>query len=139
MDWAVTHGYRLDNPAGRALLKVLPRVNREQNHHKALPYSQVGWAVSRVRESNSHLLTKLAFEFLVLTAARSGEVRKANWGEILWERCTWEVPAVEMKARRYHRVPLSDRAMEILYEAWPVSGPEGLVFPPSREAGWSPT
>ena len=129
MDWAVTHGYRLDNLAGRALLKVLPRVNREQNHYKALPYSQVGWAVSRVRESNSHLLTKLAFEFLVLTAARSGEVRKANWGEILWERCTWEVPAVEMKARRYHRVPLSDRAMEILYEAWPVSGPEGLVFP----------
>ena len=135
MDWAVTHGYRFDNPAGRALLRVLPRVNREPNHHTALPYSQVGWAVSRVRESNSHLLTKLAFEFLVLTAARSGEVRQANWGEILWDRRTWEIPAVKMKARRYHRVPLSDRAMEILHEAWLVSGPDGLVFPTEPGGG----
>ena len=83
MDWVVTHGHRLDNPAGKALFKVLPRMNREPDHHPALHYSQVGWALSKVRESTSNQLTKLAFEFLVLTAARSGEVRKANWGEIL--------------------------------------------------------
>ena len=88
MDWAVTHGYRLDNPAGKALLKVLPAFKREREHHPSLPYYQVGWAVAQVRESTSNLLTKLAFEFLVLTAARSGEVRKANWGEILWHRRT---------------------------------------------------
>ena len=129
MDWAVTHGYRLDNPAGRALLKVLPKVNREPNHHPALHYSQVGWALARVWESTSSLLTKLAFEFLVLTAARSGEVRQANWGEILWDRHTWEISHIKMKARRFHRVPLSDRAMEILHEAWPITGPDGLIFP----------
>ena len=88
MDWVVTHGHRLDNPAGKALLRVLPEVKREPNHHPALHYSQVGWALARVRESTSNQLTKLAFEFLVLTAARSGETRKANWGEILWEQCT---------------------------------------------------
>ena len=59
-------------------------MNREPNHHPALHYSQVGWAPAKGRESTSRLLTKLAFEFLVLTAARSAEVRKANWGEILW-------------------------------------------------------
>jgi integrase len=129
MDWAVTHGYRLDNPAGKALLKVLPPVNREPNHHPALPYSQVGWAIAKVRESTANLPTKLAFEFLVLTAARSGQVRNANWGEILWDRRTWEISAIKMKARRPHRVPLSDRAMEILHEAWPITGPDGLIFP----------
>ena len=132
MDWAVTHGYRLDNPAGRALLKVLPKVNREPNHHPALHYSQVGWALARVWESTSSLLTKLAFEFLVLTAARSGEVRRANWGEILWDRRTWEISHIKMKARRFHRVPLSERAMEILHEAWPITGPDGLIFPSER-------
>lgn len=129
MDWVITHGHRLDNPAGKALFKVLLPVNREPNHHPALHYSQVGWALAKVRESTSNQLTKLAFEFLVLTAARSGEVRKANWGEILWDRGTWEISHIKMKARRFHRVPLSDRAMEILREAWPVTGPDGLIFP----------
>ena len=41
MDWVVTRGYRLDNPAGRALLKVLPPISRSQNHHTALTYAQV--------------------------------------------------------------------------------------------------
>ena len=131
MDWAVSHGFRLDNPAGGALLRVLPAFKREENHHKALPYDQVGWAIVQVRESTANLLTKLAFEFLVLTAARSGEVRNVNWGEIRWDRRTWEISALKMKARRPHRVPLSDRAMEILNEARAISGPDGLVFPSS--------
>ena len=135
MDWAVSHGFRIDNPASKALLKVLPAFKREENHHTALPsYNQVGWAIAMVRESTANLLTKLAIEFLVLTAARSGEVRYANWGEIRWDRRTWEIPAIKMKARRPHRVPLSDRAMEILNEAWAISGPDGLVFP-SRPGG----
>lgn len=62
------------------------------NHHPALHYGRVGWAIAKVRESTSSPLTKPAFEFFVLTAARSGEVRKANWGEILWDRRTWESP-----------------------------------------------
>ena len=124
----VQHGYRLYNPAGKGLLSALPTVRPEEEHHPALPYEQVGWAIAQVRDSTANLLTKLGFEFLVLTVARSGEVRNANRGEILWERCTWEIPAIEMKARKVHRVPLSDRAMEILNEAWDISGPDGLLF-----------
>ena len=136
LDWVIAKGYRTntENPADKALLKVLPKVRREQKHHPALDYSKVGWAIARVHHSNSNLLTKLAFEFLVLTAARTDEVRSANWGEILWERRTWEISAAKMKARCPHRVPLSDRAMEILQELWPIAGPDGLIFP-SRPGG----
>ena len=114
MDWAITHGYRLDNPAGRSLLKVLPPVKRLKEHRQALPYAQVPDAMALIGESTADIPTKLAFEFLVLTASRSVEVRAAEWTEIDWEAAAWEVPAARMKARRPHRVPLSGRAMEIL-------------------------
>ena len=85
MDWAITHEYRLDNPAGRSLLRVLPPVKRLKEHRQALPYAHVPHAVARVRESTADIPTKLAFEFLVLTASRSVEVRAAEWSEIDWE------------------------------------------------------
>ena len=132
MDWAVTQGYRLDNPAGRSLLKVLPPAKGPKEHRRALPYAQVPGAVARVRESTAEAPTKLAFEFLVLTAGRSGEVRAAEWGEIDWEAATWEIPAARMKARRPHRVPLSGRALEILREAARFGDGRGLVFPAVR-------
>ena len=90
MDWAITHGYRLDNPAGRSLLKVLPPVNRLKEHRQALPYVQVPGAVALVRECTADIPTKLAFEFLVLTAGRSVEVRAAEWSEIDREAAAWE-------------------------------------------------
>ena len=132
MDWAVTQGYRLDNPAGRSLLKVLPPVKRLKEHRQALPYARVPDAVARIRESTADIPTKLAFEFLVLTAGRSVEVRAAEWSEIDWEAAAWEIPAARMKARRPHRVPLSGRALEILKEAARFGGGYGLVFPSAR-------
>ena len=132
MDWAITHGYRLDNPAGRSLLKVLPPVKRLKEHRQALPYAQVPDAVARIRECAADIPTKLAFEFLVLTAGRSVEVRAAEWTEIDWEADAWEVPAARMKARRPHRVPLPGRAMEILKEASRFGDGQGLVFPSAR-------
>ena len=132
MDWAITQGHRLDNPAGRSLLRVLPPVKRLKEHRQALPYAQVPDAMALIRESTADIPTKLAFEFLVLTASRSVEVRAAEWTEIDWETATWEVPAARMKARRPHRVPLSSRAMEILEEASCFGDGPGLVFPSAR-------
>ena len=130
LDWCHARGYRpADNPAGRHLLKVLPRVKQAKDHHRALPYAEVPRALHRIRLSTAKELTKLAFEFLTLTAARSGEVRGAGWSEIDWETATWTVPAERMKARREHRVPLSRQAMGVLRDAWELSGPDGLVFP----------
>ena len=132
MDWAIAQGYRLDNPAGRSLLKVLPKTQRLKEHHQALPYVQVPGAVRQVRESTAGSSTKLAFEFLVLTASRSGEARGADWTEVDWGSATWEIPAARMKARRPHRIPLSVRTMEILGQAWELNDGQGLIFPAAR-------
>ena len=71
----------------------------------------------------------LAFEFLVLIAARSGEVRGMTWAEVDIETAAWTVPAGRIKADREHRVPLSTRALEVLTRARELSDGDGLVFP----------
>ena len=73
--------------------------------------------IARVRRSGACLGTVLAFEFLVLTACRSGEVASARWDEIDLKATVWTIPAERMKARGKHRVPLSDRALGVLDEA----------------------
>ena len=117
MRWSMAQGYRQDDPAGDALNIALPKRGKPRQHLKALPYHEVSAALDAVDQSSSGLVTKLAFHFLVLTAARSGEVRGATWDEIDLDNATWTVPAERMKARREHRVPLSGRALEVLKEA----------------------
>lgn len=65
----------------------------------------------------------------MLTACRSGEVRGARWEEFDLERRVWTIPAERTKTGREHRVPLSGRALEVLYEARAVGGGGALVFP----------
>ena len=75
------------------------------------------------------MTAKLAFEFLVLTACRSGEVRLAQWDEIDLEARQWTIPGERMKAKRTHRVPLSGRALEVLSVARTLAQDgTGLVF-----------
>ncbi len=132
-DWAVAQRWRQDDPAGRSILKVLPKLPKVKKHHLALPYAEVPAALEQVRESTADPVTKLSFEFLVLTAARSSEVRLAEWAEIDWGSRTWTVPALRMKARREHRVPLSSRCLDILSQAKELDTQEGsLVFPAAR-------
>ena len=132
MDWAVAQGYRQDNPAA-ALTKVLPKRDAKHEHMKALPYSEVATAIATIRASDAYKATVLCFELLVLTAARSGEVRGATWNEIDRDAATWTVPASRMKAGREHRVPLSKRALAVLAEASAFrTGEDGLVFPAQR-------
>ena len=75
---------------------------------------------------------KLAFEFLVLTATRSGEVRGALWTEIDRDESAWIIPAPRTKAAREHRVPLCRRALEILEKAQALGRGSPLVFPGVR-------
>ena len=130
-DYAIAQGWRSDNPAG-ALAKALPRRPRVKQHHPALPYDAVPEAVGRIQASTSDAVTKLGFEFLILTAARAGEVRGATWDEIDLEARTWTIPASRMKARKEHRVPLADRAIAILREAKALDVGNGLAFPNKR-------
>ena len=110
MRWAVAQGYREDNPAGEAIGAALPKNGFRPQQHRALPYAEVGDAIEQVRGSGAYPATVLAFEFLVLTACRSGEVRGALWNEIDLESGEWRIPAERMKTHREHRVPLSGRA-----------------------------
>ena len=132
MKWAVAQGYRGDNPAGDAISAALPKNGSVRRHQRALPFGEVGDALAKIRTSGAHGLTALAFEFLVLTACRSGEVRLATWDEVDRESATWTVPANRMKAKRDHRVPLSTRALQILEEARAFEDGSGLVFSSPR-------
>ena len=127
MKWAVAQGYREDNPAGDAISAALPKNSVRRQHQRALPHAQVAEALGRVRASKAHRATALAFEFLVLTACRSGEVRGATWAEI--QSDVWEIPGERMKAGIEHRVPLSPPALEVLEQTRALNDGSALVFP----------
>ena len=95
-------------------MPVLGPQNDIVTHRQALPHKDVAAAIETVRGGSAQPAVRLAFEFLVLTAARSGEVRLATWDEIDAAGAVWTVPATRMKAKREHRVPLCGRAMEVL-------------------------
>ena len=135
MKWSVAQGHREDNPAGDAIAAALPKTTAVRSHQRALPFAEVGAALDRVRASNASRATVAALEFLILTAARSGEVRGATWAEIDLEAATWTIPAERMKARREHRIPLSGRALEILDDVRELADGSGLIFPSPRGQG----
>ncbi len=131
IDWAIAKNYRAHPLPMNAINKSLPKVRNRQNHLAALHYSKVAAFVGKLRERES--IGRLAFEFLILTAARSGEVRGALWSEIDLTERTWTIPAERMKADVEHIVPLSDAALHVLRRAR-VHKEDGndLVFPGTR-------
>ena len=129
MKWAIAQGHRQNDPAGDAIAEALPKNSIGKVRHKALPHDNVAAAVATIRATRAHPATRLALEFLVLTAARSGEVRGARWDEIDLDSATWTIPADRMKAGKEHRVPLSDQAVAVLARAREYTNGSGLVFP----------
>ena len=132
MKWAIAEGYRDDNPAGDAITAALPKTGHTVTHQRALPFADVGAAIGTIRDSGAWPATKLAFKFLTLTAARSNEVRLAEWTEIDLDAATWIIPATRMKAGREHRIPLSRQAVDVLTAARELSDGTRLVFPSPR-------
>lgn len=128
-DWAKAAGHRSgDNPV-EGVIRGLPKQPDKKGHHDALPYDQVPSFLSKLKASQSNEITKLAFEFLILTAARTSEVLCAEWSEIDWDESLWTVPATRMKAGREHRVPLPPRAIDLLRQAKKYAGDSNLLFP----------
>ena len=128
LEWAVAMDWRTDNPCDR-LLPVLGPQHDVVTHRKALPHGEVAAAIAKVRAAKPGKVDTLAFEFLVLTAARGGEIRGAVWAEIDQGAGVWTIPASRTKTAREHRVPLSGRALEILDAArklW--NGESPIVF-----------
>lgn len=129
MEWAVAMGYRSDNPCDR----IAPVLGPQQDlvkHMQALGHREVAAAIRTIWATGASEAVKLAFEFLVLTATRSGEVRGALWAEVDLAQGVWTIPATRTKSKREHRVPLSRRATEILSAARALrGGTSALVFP----------
>ncbi|WP_202408077.1 phage integrase central domain-containing protein [Novosphingobium silvae] len=127
--YAIARNHRSDNPASRdGLLPILPKLSKEAKrakHHAALPYAEAPAFITALREREGTAAQALLFT--ILTAARSGEVRNAEWCEIDMERAMWTIPAIRMKAGREHVVPLSDAAMAILTTTGE-DDRKGLVF-----------
>ena len=128
LEWAIAVDLRTDNPCDR-VVPVLGPQNDIVTHRQALPHKDVAAAIETVRAGSAQPAVRLAFEFLVLTAARSGEVRLATWDEIDAAGAVWTVPATRMKAKREHRVPLCGRALEVLDAAQTLGDGNRLVFP----------
>ena len=131
MEWAVAMDLRPDNPCDR-IGPVLGAQGKVVRHMRALPHGEVASAIEKVWASTSGPVVKLAFECLVLTATRSGEVRGAVWTQIDRDKGVWTIPAPRTKGNREHRVPLSRRALEILEEARAFGRGSVLVFPSVR-------
>ena len=129
-DWAVLQELLPESPALN-VKRLMPKVDVEVQHHEALPHSMVAGAIAKVNAAHSVLpAAKLAFEFMVLTATRSSEVRGAAWAEIDLEAKVWTIPKERMKAAKPHRVPLSTRAIAILEAAKGMH--PNLVFPSAK-------
>jgi integrase len=136
LDYAKARGWREgENPARWRghLDHLLPKRSkvRRVEHHAALPWQEVGAFMQRLRFTFS--VSARCLEFLILTAARSGEVRGARWNEIDLDHAVWTVPAERIKGGREHRVPLSPPAMAVLREMAQLST-EGFVFPGLKTA-----
>ncbi|MBP2301963.1 tyrosine-type recombinase/integrase [Azospirillum picis] len=118
LDWAATKGFREGENPVRSVAKGLPKQKDSGEHFAALPYDDVPAFLTKLRATDqTGPVVKLAMEFLILTAVRSGEMRGAMWREIDTEAKLWTIPAERMKAGKPHVVPLAPRAVELLEEA----------------------
>jgi integrase len=136
LDYAKARRWREGENAARwrgHLDQLLPKRSKMHRvkHHAALPWREIGLFMQRLRQNSD--LSARCLEFLILTACRSGEVRGACWNEIDLDHAVWTISAERMKARREHRVPLSETAMAVL-RAMAQLGTEGFVFPGLKAA-----
>jgi integrase len=111
------------------LLLAQPSKVRKVEHHAALPWAETPAFMAKLAQTGG--TAALALRLLILTAARSGEVRLATWNEIDMQGGFWTVPAERTKASRLHRVPLSKAALAVLREAQKLDT-DGYIFPGSR-------
>ena len=121
LDAAKAQGHRTgENPArwrGHLDKLLAKRQRLTRGHHAAMAYADVPAFLSRLRERQAGSVSALALEFVILTAARSGEALGMRWDEVDETAKVWTVPPARMKAAREHRVPLSARALDLLGEA----------------------
>jgi integrase len=94
-----------------------------------MPYQDLPGFLGELQANGS--ISAMALQFLILTCTRTSETLQAQWSEVDLEAAIWTIPAVRMKARREHRVPLTEAAMGILRALPRIEG-NGFLFPGAR-------
>lgn len=130
MNWCAAQGYIVASPVGVVdkLLARQPGKRERTDHHPALPWRDLPKFFADVLNVGPQTSSKLMLKLLVLTTARSGEIRGMRWCEIDLETAVWTIPADRMKAKTAHRVPLSDSALDLLATLRRATAGDGLVF-----------
>jgi integrase len=134
LDWAKVSGYRSgENPARWRghLAQLLPAIAKKSRvvHHKAMPFSEVGGFISKLRDMAG--VAARCLEFTILTAVRTSEAIKAKPEEFDLNNSTWTIPGTRMKMAKEHRIPLSPRAVEIVREL--IDQESVFLFPSTKK------
>jgi integrase len=135
LDFAKAKGWRQNENVARwagHLKNLLPTRSRKKRiqHHPSMPYAQGPGFLKKLRGREG--TTARCLEFTILTASRTSETTAATWSEFDLDAKIWTVPANRIKGEREHKVPLSDRAIEILrgmqgeHRKWVFPGNKGL-------------
>ncbi|AGF77240.1 Integrase [Desulfocapsa sulfexigens DSM 10523] len=129
--YAIQTGRATYNPAAdmKGVIKT-----RKVIHQAALSIDEMPEFLKKMQTADIHINTKLALQFTILTAARSGETRFARWDEIDIEERMWRIPAERMKVNSPHNVPLSNQARAILERVGNLYGRDGYIFPGIRDS-----
>jgi integrase len=121
-----------ENPVAGVSASLKRDKRMRPQHFAAMDYRDLPAFLARLRSDDTPAMAKLALEFTILTAARTGEVINARWEEIDIGKRLWTIPASRMKAGKEHRVPLSARALAIIETVRPVTEKGGWIFEGQR-------
>lgn len=134
MKWCCAHGMIISNPVDNVGHLLPPRsaALERTRHQPAMPWRDIPAFVQKSLSDGNRNVSRALLEFVILTAARSGEARAMKWEEVNFGVWVWTVPAERMKAKVLHRVPLSGRAMQILRKQRDLHPGSELVFPSVR-------
>lgn len=105
---------------------------KEHHHASITEPKEIGALLRAIDGYDGQLITQCALKFAPLVFVRPGELRHAEWSEIDFDNAEWRIPAVRMKMRIQHLVPLSFQALKILKELQPVTGQGKYIFPGAR-------
>jgi integrase len=131
LDYAHGKGWREAEAPMRALNQLMGGIKQPKGtNFAAMPYRDVPAFMSKLTDGECSV-GRLALQFLILTAARSGEVRKARWRDVDLEAAEWRVPPENAKTARLHIVPLAPAAVEIVERVHAIFAPKpsDLLFP----------
>lgn len=128
--YAIATGRALRDPSAD-LKGALPPV-KQKHFASIIDPKEIGALLRSIDEYKGHLVTRCALKLAPLLFVRPGELRKAEWAEINFEKAEWQLPAERMKMKEPHIVPLCAQALEILRELHPLTGAGRYLFPSPR-------